>query len=238
MSYIYPRSSGECIVLNQGDEFYYPFDWNNGYSEIRVGFMFSVGASGNGLITPVTQTPNSPPSNIFIGFKNHDNGILPQFSGSSFFGISNRYADNAINIYNNLLSFGSDNSNGWGYFLSSDSTGNSIYYTANQQRGINLFNTTGSSVFASFWGMDLILKGNTFSGCAIYDIGGYTNFTTGRIAVNLDSPPFQSAGQNGFFTTGNANTNNLLQKPNCLYIYWPFFGNTLRIHSLLISQYL
>lgn len=235
MSYIYPKSSGQCLVLNQGDSFYYPFDWKNGFSEIRAGFFFSAGFSGNGLVNPAIQNPGI--SNIYMGFKNHDNNILPKASGSSFIGISNRPADSTINLFGNLASFGNDGSNGWGYFLLSDSTGASSYFTANQQHGIPLANTTGNSSFASFWGIDLIIKGNTFSGCAIYDNSFYTDFSTGRLSSLLDSPPAQSNGQTGFFTTGFANGNSLLQTPNCLYINWPFLNNSLRIHSCMVSQY-
>lgn len=238
--YIYNKNTGVALILNPQEALIYPFNFGS-YQEIRMGGFFSVVGSGfNSGINLITQNINAPLNTFYIGFKDSGTYIPGQnITGTSFyFGMGPRNTDTQNFITTSILSFGSDGANGLGEFQSIDSTGQKLYYTANQQNGIYLTNPVPDTSFASFWGISFGVIGNTFSGMVLYDQSTfYTDVTTGNLSRLINTPTSYSNYVTGYFTTGNINSNNIFTIPNAVYIYFPFFYNYLRIHCLDVEKF-
>lgn len=237
MATIFTKSTGNCWIIGPQEGIVLPFSFN-GWQEIRMGGFFSI-VSTSGFNTNISNCSNglnSSINNFFIGFKDSGNN-LPGNSGAQFIGITKRLGDTSNILNTSIAGFGSDASNGYGNFMISDTSGNQIFYTSSNQNGVYITNATGNTNYASFWGITLGINNNTFSGMVLYDTAFYTDVTIGNLEKVMSNAPFATTFITGFYTTGNNNTNNILQIPNSAFIYFPFLNDQLRIHSLNIDQY-
>lgn len=236
MAYIYSKNTGVCWIIGTQEGVIYPFSFTS-FKEIRMGGFFSIVSGGtlNSGFLQTAQNLSGPKTTFYMGFKDSGSS-LPEQTGSTFFGVSRVAGDTNINITASLLTFGTDTAHGYGNIITTDTNGGINFFSTNQN-GITIANPTPDTNFASFWGITLGLIGNTFSGMALYSTSNYTDITTGNLSNLVNNPPSVSTFVTGYYTTGNLNNTNSLLTPNSIFIYFPFFSNNLRIHSLDIEKF-
>ena len=232
------------MILGTQESLILPFNFGT-FQEVRWGGFFSVVSGGAGnFYTPIagwTGNTSGPFTQFFMGFK--DTGIsIPGGGKSSFVGISKRSTDTQNILGPGTLGFGGNaNTAQNGNYQTIDTTGNIIFPINNAsipaQNSMSLTPATGDTSFASFWGITLGIQGNLYSGMAIYDTAFYTDVSTGNLSRLVNTPPLISSFATGYYTTGGLNSTNILQFPQAIYIYFPFFNNQLRIHNIDIEQF-
>jgi hypothetical protein len=260
MATIYNKTATDtCIILEPREVLYYPFNVGS-YQTIRAGlYLSATSTSGSNTIYPYPYyeniDSNSLFGNVFIGFAKSGIGMnygLPGQTGLVYCGLKNNgYAQSYIgkNVANpsdnNKISFDGnlDNYN-IGYNLTH-------YLSSGQSTMLNSTfsnNTTGTQIYLAndpslttgyvgYYGLEFNLISNQFQ----LSISNDSNFTTNTNITGLRSklatfPNRQLIGS-GYFTSGFNNSSNLIDRPDSLLLYFPFYLNRIRVHEIMIERY-
>lgn len=258
--YLHPTGGGtgdNCLILDSRERLIYPFNIGN-YSEIRFGIIFSYApvSGSNGEVTQETFTVKSPTQAMYIGYCNYNTGTLSfpgQSNGYDFIGMS------SMNTFDKSMQFmvnegGKINYYGGGEgpppfyrnytpFLKTCQTGyvNLSPYTtfsSSENLGINPYSGVyGETKFSSYFGMRLVLNSNTYSIQTFSDNSSSNDTSNLYLRTGVNVMPNISSAITGFFTSGDANSSDIMFKPNSIYIYNPLLQNRMRIHNILVERY-
>ncbi len=241
-------TTGQCLVLDTRESLTYPFNLGD-WSEIRVGVELSMVTinSGNGFNTPYyteTASSNSYNNSFFMGFR--DTGsIFPNTVSGTYIGFvpMNNFPINVIT--NNQRIERTTNSNtpmgyisgGTTYITTLDNNSRCVYVGSQSA-------VTGSSLYAAQHGFRVQIqnKGTTGQRMLLDTFNNTTTYVTPN-ASGLRS--FMSAMTNTtsgiycYLTAGGPSGGQgaALDFPNAFFIYNPFLGNLIRIHTLEIEKY-
>jgi len=242
MATIFPKVNtilgfDNTLVLDHREALLYPFDVGNDWREIRVGMFVSiVGSTGDNSTYNDESVANTSNLNRgYIGIKNN-NTIFPGASGSNYIGASNGL-NQPVNILNanNFINF-----NGASVQIAADNITNTRAASADTYVGTRLVGTQLIN-YAAFYGLRVWYNpaNNIMSGVMIHHPNSYytdTSITTLRVLTT--SPPTQTTPPTtGYFTSDLTISGSPLSRPEAVFVYFPFFTDKFRIHSLLVERY-
>lgn len=245
--------SDECLILEQREAFYYPFYVGN-YQEVRAGFYFSA-TSTSGDNTPYnfeTADAGSLVGSMFIGFAKSGQGanyVLPGTTGLIFCGLKNQGGNcSYLGPQGDIIWISPTCQSATPFFGCILTNYLSSGFDSIQDDTVTGVNNTGGVIFlpqdptldtgyASYFGISLNFSGNQFQFSMSNDANFVTDMEISGLRNRLETfPNYQLAGT-GYFTSGFNNTNNIIDKPDSLFLYFPFYNNKIRIHALTVERY-
>lgn len=245
-------TTGQCLVLEPREKLVYPFNFGD-YQDVRWAIAISY-TSATGFNTPITQDTYTPPANSplqypYYGFSNFNTGafIPTQSGGYDFYGLSTNFSvPDSVGLASTTQYRWGANGIGDASLITSNITGGKKIIAATMASSLENFLTisatgiTGGGLYARIFGERFITSGNNIFGLqAFSNAGATTNVSVTALRDNLNTlGSVRTAIYTGYMTSGNQDTtNNIMMKPNSLFIYNPMLNTRIRLHNIVVERY-
>jgi len=243
--------TGQCLVLEPREKLVYPFNFGD-YQDVRWAIAISY-TTATGFNTPVTTDTYTPSANSAIqypyyGFSNFNTGafIPTQSGGYDFYGVSTNFnSPNPVGL-TSATEYRWGNPGGDGSLIVANLTGgkrivsNLMASSFENYFTVSATGITGAGAFARIVGQRFIVSGNNAFGLqAFSSSAAVSDISVTNLRDNLNTlGGVRTSLYTGYMTTGGQNTtNDIMMKPNSIFIYNPMLNTRVRLHNIVVERY-